>query len=1501
MLHLRRVHFASVGHRDARLAPLTLSFVGEDERPAHTVLWLRNGGGKSSILNLLFAVLRPDRREFLGNDESGRDRHLADYVAATDTAHVVLEWGYPGQRTPAWLTGMVLEWRDRTRSADRDRLRRLWYGFVPTPTEGQLVEHEHPLTLDTLPIVQDGRRVSLTRFRERLREAGAADPNLQLVVTEVQSDWRRALEQQALDPEVFRYQLAMNREEGGASQLFKRRSRSAAEFVDLLLELVLPDEQPGKVAAVFGRYADELARRPALERDRQFLSGALERLRPFTEALAEREAAEEELAGHIGSAARLSTTLAAAARIAASDACAADEEAGKLAHEAAARERAQRAGLDAAAEARRLAADFRVALAESAFAEAAGTADRADADLRAWRLAGLVAAERAVAADAETLRRQLAEAEEGVAPLRVQLDEAAARFGARLADQARALLQEAERAAADATHHASEAGAAGERLAQASRRDGQLQTEVQTLERRRAAAAAARAAAERDDLLAPGQEADEVLAATRAEIEAVAAERAALDRRAADIAEREVKLDERLTSLSTRISEAAAAEAAARSRAEALAAAEATLIADPRLAEVAEVEHTSGIALDEVGVVLAERLSGLAAEADRRLLTEELGAVEDRRALAALDDDGLLPGRPDLSGALEVLSAGGVAAVTGWRYLADAVKAGAHEQVLAAHPELVDGVVLVDPAHLDRARTLLSEAGLRPASAVVVGTAAPLAADTGSGVAEDATTSGSQGAPRPDGRRFVLPAAAALSDRVAGEAERSARAERLDSLETRTKQLRATRDRDATLADRLRSFLGAFPERERERITADLAAREAELAEARVRQAEAARERDRLRIDRREVDQARRRLEERSGRLGRALPRLERLAELLAADLDDAARGRQLVAELDEVRTALERARNAEARERKAADAATDEAASRRAAARAVRDRLADLGFSGSPAGSAVPDEPVEVLERRWRLLDERYRQAASDPVLADRLERATSERAALRARLDEAAHGDRAAAVALLATADGAHPSRREEACAAAERSRDTAAEAKTLAQERLRVARETLGRAGPTKPGVELPEQPESGEEADRLAGSLDAQAQAAAEEAQVLRRRAAAAEKRALARRAEERELSGLAGRLRAALPEGDEKRATERAPDPDAASSLAADVPAAAASAEAAQADLTERIKDAERARKRATAAEADLRRFVLERRFDAMDGPLRDRLGRDPAAALADRAADYLEDMNIRLDQCEQQLTALEQHRAMLVREIAGRVDDALHLLRQAERASTLPDGFGGWSGQQFLHLRSDRAGHGEELFARLGVLVDTMVDRGERPEGIPLVQKAVHAAVGPRGFTVRILKPSAALRTERVPVSDLATFSGGEQLTAAVLLYCTLSQLRARIRAQRRAGGVLVLDNPIGKSSNVTLLDLQRRVADRLGVQLVYTTAVDDRDAIGTLPNRIRLRNERMDRRTGNQHVEVDHEAAAPDLDGPPLAQIAAARVWRREDPPAPSDDDPAE
>lgn len=122
MWHLRRVHMESVGHPDARFDPLTIDLTDASGDPTSSVLWLENMGGKTSWLSLLFSTLRPSLNEFLGKSDT---KQLGDYVLASDTAHVVLEFAQvAGVRTLAGsgtrlLLGQVLQWRQHRQEKAR--------------------------------------------------------------------------------------------------------------------------------------------------------------------------------------------------------------------------------------------------------------------------------------------------------------------------------------------------------------------------------------------------------------------------------------------------------------------------------------------------------------------------------------------------------------------------------------------------------------------------------------------------------------------------------------------------------------------------------------------------------------------------------------------------------------------------------------------------------------------------------------------------------------------------------------------------------------------------------------------------------------------------------------------------------------------------------------------------------------------------------------------------------------------------------------------------------------------------------------------------------------------------------------------------------------------------------------------------------------------------------------------------------------------------------------
>ena len=249
----------------------------------------------------------------------------------------------------------------------------------------------------------------------------------------------------------------------------------------------------------------------------------------------------------------------------------------------------------------------------------------------------------------------------------------------------------------------------------------------------------------------------------------------------------------------------------------------------------------------------------------------------------------------------------------------------------------------------------------------------------------------------------------------------------------------------------------------------------------------------------------------------------------------------------------------------------------------------------------------------------------------------------------------------------------------------------------------------------------------------------------------------------------------------------------------------------------------------------------------------------------PAAELAVAADALYVDVDERLAVVRADLDEIEQDRRLVLQELDKVAMEGVRLLKGADRASRLPPGLDAWEGESFLRIRIDEPHTQPERIARLEPLLDRLVEKAIIPDGRALANEAV-LVLGDRRIEATLLKPDAVLRRDRYPVMDMQAFSGGQKLTVQVLLYCTLARLRARQRG--RAGtadaGVLLLDNPVGTASSVALLELQRKVARQMRVQLVYTTGVNDPNAIATFPNTVRLRNAHMSRKSGDLHVTID-------------------------------------
>ncbi|MET7922477.1 hypothetical protein ABZT43_00465 [Streptomyces sp. NPDC005349] len=1559
MYELSRIRLYSIGPAGARYADTVLDLRGvgepvpdpaptqaeffEDEpvgpprRPAPAgVLFLENGGGKSVLLKLIFSVMLPGHRNTLGGASSGV---LRKFLLADDCGHVALEWQHT-LTGECVVVGKVSEWRGRQVSNDPRKFAEAWYSLRPGPG----------MSLDSLPVAESsavrasdegvsgaqGRRRTMKGFRDALTDAGKAYPHLEVHWEEIHDRWNEHLGDLGLDPELFRYQREMNADEGEAAGLFAVKKDS--DFTDLLLRAVTDTRDTDGLADLVSGFGNKLGRRAELIAEREFTAGSVDLLGRIVDAADTRARARDVHAGAERRTRTLARRLAARAALERGRAADLAQQVTTAAHTVGEAEQARgRSALIASELAYRHAS---LALAGAEKAAAAQKRELADARTlhAAWQAAEAVLRHRAAADRSARVAVAIREAERDAAPALAARAKAAADLVRALhgaaesaeqlaneGEERSAALQEAgETAHRDATVAATEAqrarsevGHLRQRLSEVEQetaeavRAGWLDDTAPDADPARAALAAsdaekttvaawdtARDAARRASehaREAAGAEARAELTAARAADAATAAEHAyGAEHRAAGALAREERVAELLglsgapgiPAVGVPAPRGAAADGGATGHARA-ATAPRDLTETPLTAE--ELDR----AADDLKALLDDGV----ASAERQLFDLRTAAADDARILGALGDGGLLPPGPDVLATVEFLGEHGIPALPGWRYLAQAVDPADHARVLAARPELVDGVVITDPDTHARAREALGGAALLPRSAVAVGTAAALLAPT------PHEESGDSGV-------FLVPPNPAMHDEHAADEERQALRTRATERDEEIRALAARLSKDRELAARIGSWRTGCPAGRLAELTA--AAQEArafadeaeaELAEARTVRAEA----DETSVEATRVRDERQDAAQRARRVADALAGLAfRLRERSGWQVKLRELADEAVESEARAQTCLERARSAD-EDRRAAQRAADDA---RRTARALRAERAEI--AGAPddvpadpeqpaAESAAPKPSLPALREAYRAASQVYEKVGVGADLRAEQARAESDESAALAELDRLSNKVRTRAAQLLESPDGSDGPSRQAAAARAD-------ELVQILEARVSTASEQLGRlrgeAERHAPGdgddahTELPDDlvPTGAEHAQTLLRTATGELAARTDALTVAR--AAHTELLDAHRAAEDatggfEETAALLKDLLRDHPDRHESEQDEPEPYPGTLEEARHAAAEARRSLRGCAADLS--------------AAEASVRdasdilvRHANATRYEQVRTPARQQIRELPASSLPEHAQKWADAFAPRLRVLTDELEQLERNRDSIVDRLRGLVESALATLRSAQRLSRLPEGLGEWSGQEFVRIRFEEPDQAT-LVERLGEVVDEATraalkkNSDLRRDGMSLLLRGVAAALQPKGIAVEILKPDAVLRAERVPVGQMGdVFSGGQLLTAAIALYCTMAALRSndRGRDKHRHAGTLFLDNPIGRANATYLLELQRAVSDALGVQLLYTTGLFDTTALAEFPLVIRLRND-ADLRAGLKYISVE-EHLRPGLPQQDPAEetvhgeITATRMYKR-------------
>ncbi|MFE4216765.1 hypothetical protein [Streptomyces sp. NPDC056844] len=1550
MYELSRVRLYSIGPAGARYADTVLDLRGvgepvprpapaqaeffEDEpvgpprRPAPAgVLFLENGGGKSVLLKLIFSVMLPGHRNTLGGASSGV---LRKFLLADDCGHVALEWQHT-LTGECVVVGKVSEWRGRQVSNDPRKFAEAWYSFRPGPG----------LSLDSLPVAEAsavgrpaegvsgarGRRRTMKGFRDALTDAGKFYPHLDVHWEEIHDRWNEHLGDLGLDPELFRYQREMNADEGEAAGLFAVKKDS--DFTDLLLRAVTDTRDTDGLADLVSGFGNKLGRRAELTAERDFTAGSVDLLGRIVDATATRARSRDVHAGAERRTRTLARRLSGRAAEERGRTAELAEQVTAAAHTVTEAETTRGRRDLIAAELAYRHASLALTAAERSAAAQRRELGEARTLHAAWQAAEAVLRHRAAADRSARVAVAIREAERDAAPALaarataaadlVRALHTAAEAGERVADEEEersATLQttgetahrDATTAATEAQRARSEAGHLRQRLAE---------VEQETAEAVRAGWL--------DDTAPDADPARAALAANDAEQSAVAAWDTAREaaRATADQAREAAAAESRTELAAARAADGA--EAAEQSYEAERRAAE-SIAADHRLADLLGLPTAAGVprprraatGTDEDGSAAPEETSGdersLTAEefdtnadelrelldqgvaaAERRLFDLRTAAADDSRILGALGDGGLLPPGPDVLATVEYLGEHGIPALPGWRYLAQAVDPADHAAVLAARPELVDGVVITDPDAHTRAREVLGAAALLPRSAVAVGTTAALLAPVPS-----------PAGPGDDGV-FLVPPNPAMHDEHAADEERQALRARAAARDEDIRSLAARLTADRSLAARIGSWRadcppGMLAELRDAARTARAAAETAEaaLAEARTVRAEAdeaATDAARVRDERQEAAQ----------RARRAADALAGLAHRLRDRAGWQARLRELTDEAAEsearATACLERARAAD-EDRRAAQRAADDAHRTARALRAERAEIAGAPETLPEPGPSAARTSLPALREAYRAASQLYEKVGVGADLRAEQARAESDESAALAELDRLTNKVRTRAAQLLEGTDGADGPSRQAAAARAEslvQLLETRASTASEQLGRLRGEAERLAPADEAPHHTELPADlaPADADQAQALLRT--ATAELATATAALDTARAAHAELLRAHRTAED-SASGFdetAALLRDLLRDHGAEDEAE-SPDP-----YPGTLEEARQSAAEARRSLRGCATDLSAAESSVREASDVLVRHANSTRYEQVRTPARQQIRELPAAALPDHAAKWAAAFAPRLRVLTDELAQLERNRDSIVDRLRGLVESALTTLRSAQRLSQLPEGLGEWSGQEFLRIRFEEPDQAT-LTERLGEVIDEAThaalkkNSDLRRDGMSLLLRGVQAALEPKGIAVEILKPDAVLRAERVPVGQMGdVFSGGQLLTAAIALYCTMAALRSndRGRDRHRHAGTLFLDNPIGRANATYLLELQRAVSDALGVQLLYTTGLFDTTALAEFPLVIRLRND-ADLRAGLKYISVE-EHLRPGLPQQDPAgetvhgEITATRMFKRSGEPA--------
>jgi len=272
MKKISSIYLGNCGYTTAWYDGITLNLVNPDtDEPTDTIFNLQNGGGKTTLLSLIFSCFETSQDRFLKHLQS-KNNHFSDYFSPEGLpGFILVEWRMPpksGNGKPYYLVvGQAVSVQGR----EQAQVTRLFFSFEST-SGLRLGDVPAPkLTMAPVSTIQE--------FRQWVHVQQRHDPSF--FATEKQSDWHAHLKGECrLDLDLLRMQVNFSAAEGGFDEGFLS-FKNEAGFLSKFLGLTLDERRAADLRALVAETCDKLGRKPIYQKAMKELTKFQDSLQTF--------------------------------------------------------------------------------------------------------------------------------------------------------------------------------------------------------------------------------------------------------------------------------------------------------------------------------------------------------------------------------------------------------------------------------------------------------------------------------------------------------------------------------------------------------------------------------------------------------------------------------------------------------------------------------------------------------------------------------------------------------------------------------------------------------------------------------------------------------------------------------------------------------------------------------------------------------------------------------------------------------------------------------------------------------------------------------------------------------------------------------------------------------------------------------------------------------------------------------------------------------------------